>query len=74
MVVTGATANIGRGIALELAANGMKLVAVGRDGEASAGVVAAAKQAGAPEAMFAAADMLDYAAAPTASGAFPSAW
>lgn len=61
-IVTGATANIGRGIALELAANGVKLVAVGRDTEAGASVVAAAKQAGAPEAVFVAADMLDHGA------------
>ena len=58
-IVTGATANIGRGIALELAANGAKLAIVGRDAEAGASVVQAAKQAGAPEAIFVQADMLD---------------
>jgi NAD(P)-dependent dehydrogenase (short-subunit alcohol dehydrogenase family) len=31
VVVTGATANIGRAIALEFAAEGAKLIAVGRD-------------------------------------------
>ncbi len=58
-IVTGATANIGRGIALELAANGVKLVVVGRDAEAGASVVAKALEAGAAHAIFVAADMLD---------------
>lgn len=35
-IVTAATANIGRAIALELAAEGACLVAVGRDAEAGA--------------------------------------
>ena len=60
-IVTGATANIGRGIALELAANGVKLVAVGRDTKAGASVVAKAKELGAADAIFVAADMLDHA-------------
>jgi len=60
-IVTGATANIGRGIALELAANGVKLVAVGRDAEAGANVVAKAKELGAADAIFVQADMLDHA-------------
>ena len=60
-IVTGATANIGRGIALELAANGVKLVVVGRDAEAGAGVVAKAKELGAADAVFVQADMLDHA-------------
>ena len=34
VVVTGATANIGRAIALDFAAEGVKLVAVGRDEDA----------------------------------------
>jgi 2-hydroxycyclohexanecarboxyl-CoA dehydrogenase len=61
-VVTGATANIGRGIALELAANGVKLVAVGRDAQAGAAVVGAALEAGAQDAVFVRADLLDPAA------------
>ena len=61
-VVTGATANIGRGIALELAANGVKLVAVGRDAEAGTSVVATARQTGAAEAVFVQADLLDHSA------------
>jgi NAD(P)-dependent dehydrogenase (short-subunit alcohol dehydrogenase family) len=61
-VVTGATANIGRGIALELAAEGVKLIAVGRDVEAGARVVERAMAAGADEAVFVRADLLDPAA------------
>ena len=34
VVVTGATANIGRAITLDFAAEGVKLVAVGRDEDA----------------------------------------
>ncbi len=60
-IVTGATANIGRGIALELAANGVKLVITGRDTAAGANVVASALAAGAAAAIFVAADMLDHA-------------
>jgi NAD(P)-dependent dehydrogenase (short-subunit alcohol dehydrogenase family) len=58
-IVTGATANIGRGIALELASEGVKLVAVGRDAEAGARLVETAKQRGAAEAVFVQADLLD---------------
>ncbi len=58
-IVTGATANIGRGIALELAANGVRLVASGRDAAAGAAVVARAMELGAADAVFVAADMLD---------------
>ena len=60
-IVTAATANIGRGIALELAAEGMKLLVTGRDPEAGARVVDLAKQRGAADAVFIAADMLDHA-------------
>ncbi len=59
IVVTGATANIGRAIALGFAAEGARLVAVGRDEEAGRQVVDAARQAGADRAVFVAADLLD---------------
>ena len=62
VVVTGATANIGRGISLELANEGVRLVAVGRDEEAGAKLVAAAKARGAEDAIFVAADLLNKAA------------
>lgn len=58
-IVTGATANIGRGIALELAAEGVVLVAVGRDAEAGARIIDQARERGAQDAVFVAADMLD---------------
>ena len=58
-VVTAATANIGRGIALELAGEGAKVVIVGRDTDAGARVVDAAKARGAADAVFVAADLLD---------------
>jgi len=61
-IVTGATANIGRAIALEFAAEGAKLVAVGRDEEAGARLVAQARELGAAEAIFVRADLLDPAA------------
>jgi len=59
VIVTGATANIGRGIALDFAGEGVRLVAVGRDEEAGARVVELAKERGAEEALFVRADMLD---------------
>ena len=58
-IVTGATANIGRAIALELAAEGVQLVAVGRDAEAGARLVEQARERGAQQAVFVAADLLD---------------
>lgn len=57
-IVTGATANIGRAIALELAAEGAKLVLVGRDSEAGSRVAARALEQGATAAVFVAADLL----------------
>lgn len=62
VIVTAATANIGRGIALEFAAEGAKLVIVGRDAEAGARVVEAARERGAGDTIFVAADLLDPAA------------
>lgn len=59
VIVTGATANIGRAIALDFAADGAKVVVVGRDAEAGSRVVAEAKARGAADAVFVAADMLD---------------
>jgi 2-hydroxycyclohexanecarboxyl-CoA dehydrogenase len=59
VIVTGATANIGRAIALDFAAEGAVLVAVGRDREAGERVLAEARVRGAPDAMFLAADLLD---------------
>ncbi len=61
-IVTAATANIGRGIALELANEGVKLVATGRDEEAGARLISEAKEAGAADAVFVAADLLDKSA------------
>jgi NAD(P)-dependent dehydrogenase (short-subunit alcohol dehydrogenase family) len=58
-IVTGATANIGRAIALELATEGAKIVVTGRDVAAGAKLVALAKERGARGAVFVAGDMLD---------------
>jgi NAD(P)-dependent dehydrogenase (short-subunit alcohol dehydrogenase family) len=59
-IVTAATANIGRGIALEFASEGAVLVGVGRDEEAGARLVVDAKARGADNAVFVAADLLDH--------------
>lgn len=59
VIVTGATANIGRAIALDFAAEGARLVLVGRDSEAGARVVERALERGAEAAIFVAADMID---------------
>lgn len=58
-VVTGATANIGRAIALDFAAEGARLVAVGRDAQAGADVVRAALDLGAADARFLQVDLLE---------------
>ena len=62
VIVTGATANIGRAIALDFASEGATLVAVGRDEAAGSRVVAAALERGAQAAIFVKADLLDTAA------------
>ncbi len=59
VVVTGATANIGRAIALGFAAEGARLVVVGRDEVAGENVVRLALEHGAEEAVFVRADLLD---------------
>ncbi len=59
VIVTGATANIGRAIALGFADEGARLVAVGRDEEAGQRVVEEALARGAERAIFVAADLLD---------------
>lgn len=59
VIVTGATANIGRGIALGFAAESARLVAVGRDEDAGERVVAQALERGADRAVFVRADLLD---------------
>lgn len=59
VIVTGATANIGRAIALDFATEGAKLVAIGRDEEAGSRVVSEALSRGAQAAVFLRADMLD---------------
>ncbi|MCJ8159799.1 SDR family NAD(P)-dependent oxidoreductase [Sphingomonas sp. LaA6.9] len=56
-IITGATANIGRAIALGLAAEGATVVAVGRDQEAGARLVTLCRDLGAADAIFVAADM-----------------
>jgi 2-hydroxycyclohexanecarboxyl-CoA dehydrogenase len=59
VIVTGATANIGRAIALDFASEGARLVLIGRDEEAGARVSALALERGAGAAVFIKADMLD---------------
>ncbi|SFO50364.1 SDR family NAD(P)-dependent oxidoreductase [Amycolatopsis rubida] len=59
VIVTGATANIGRGIALAFAAEGAKVVVVGRDHDAGKRVTALALETGAAGAMWHAADVTE---------------
>jgi 2-hydroxycyclohexanecarboxyl-CoA dehydrogenase len=59
VIVTGATANIGRAIALDFAAEGAKVVAVGRDADAGARVITQALERGGHAAVFVQADLLD---------------
>lgn len=59
VIVTGATANIGRAIALDFATEGAKVVIVGRDEAQAARVIADAKARGAHSAVFVKADMLE---------------
>jgi 2-hydroxycyclohexanecarboxyl-CoA dehydrogenase len=58
-IVTGATANIGRAIALDFATEGAKLLAVGRDEQAGERLIADALTRGAQAAVFVRADMLE---------------
>lgn len=59
VIVTGATANIGRAIALDFAVEGAKVIVVGRDAEAGARVITQASARGAHGAIFVQADLLD---------------
>jgi 2-hydroxycyclohexanecarboxyl-CoA dehydrogenase len=59
VVVTGATANIGRGIAVAFAAEGTNVVVVGRDDVAGARVCDALVTGGAKDALWHAADVTD---------------
>ena len=59
VIVTGATANIGRAIALDFAGEGAKVVIVGRDAEAGARVVELAQQKGEQAAVIVRADQID---------------
>jgi len=61
-IVSGATANIGRSIALALAVEKASVVLVGRDNEAGVRLVKSALELGAERAVFVAADLLDPAA------------
>jgi len=59
VIVTAATSNIGRAVALAMADEGVNLVAVGRDEKAGKTVVEAAKHAGAKKAVFLSVDLTE---------------
>jgi NAD(P)-dependent dehydrogenase (short-subunit alcohol dehydrogenase family) len=59
VVITGATANIGRGIAVAFAGEGANVVVVGRDEVAGAGVCSALMARGAKDVLWHAADVTD---------------
>ncbi len=59
VIITGATANIGRAIALSFADEGANVIAVGRDAAAGAKLVALMQARGAAKAIFVSADLLD---------------
>lgn len=59
VIVTGATANIGRAIALGFAEEGANVIAVGRDADAGAKLAALMLERGAAQALFVGADLLD---------------
>jgi 2-hydroxycyclohexanecarboxyl-CoA dehydrogenase len=59
VIVTGATANIGRAIALAFAGEGVRLAIVGRDRPKGEEIAALARAAGAADAVFVAADATD---------------
>lgn len=59
VLVTGATANIGRAIALDFAAERVRLIATGRDEAAGRALVGQARRLGAEDVRFVAADLLD---------------
>lgn len=63
VIVTGATANIGRAIALDLATEGVILIAAGRDQQAGQKLVEQAKTLGATDAIFISADLTQTEAA-----------
>ena len=64
VIVTGGTANIGRAIALDFAAEGANVVVVGRDEEAAARLIEVARARGEGSVAFVKADMLDPSSAP----------
>lgn len=61
VIVTGATSNIGRAIALAFADEGAKVAIVGRDERAGAAVGAAARERGATDVLWVRADLTDSA-------------
>ncbi len=74
VIVTGGGANIGRGIALGLAAEGARVLVADIDGPQAEAVAAEARRAGAADAQFAAADLTAPDAAAGVAGRAVSAW